>query len=79
MNENNYEEAGEWWAELAKSKDKSTRSKAEYNLALLSELNGDIDAAINWGIKSYYSRYHYQTEVYLKKLQARKETILKSK
>lgn len=79
MNENNYEEAGKWWAELAASKNKKIRSKAEYNLALVNELNGDIDAAIDWCLKSYYSQYRYQTEVYLKKLQARKETIQKSK
>lgn len=79
MNENNYEEAGKWWAELAASKNKKIRSKAEFNLALVNELNGDIDAAIDWCLKSYYSQYRYQTEVYLKKLQARKETILKSK
>lgn len=79
MNENNYEEAGKWWAELAASTNRKIRSKAEFNLALVNELNGDIDAAIDWGLKSYYSQYHYQTEVYLKKLQARKETILKSK
>ena len=79
MNENNYEEAGKWWAELASSKNKKIRSKAEFNLALVDELNGDIDAAIEWGLKSYNSQYRYQTEVYLKKLQARKENNLKSK
>lgn len=79
MNENNYEEAGKWWTELAQSKSRKIRSKAEFNLALVNELNGDIDAAIEWGIKSFYTQYHYQTEVYLKKLQERKETIKKTK
>lgn len=77
MNENKIDEAGMYWAELAKSKDRKIRSKAEFNMALVSELNGDIDAAIDWGVKSYYSQYRNQTEIYLKKLQARKETITK--
>ncbi len=75
MNENNYEEAGKYWDELAKSNDKKIRSKAEYNLALISELNGDLDGAIDWGVKSFYSFYRYQTEVYIKKLQVRKKNL----
>lgn len=74
MQENNYEEAEKYWVDLAKSKNKNIRSKAEFNMALISELNGDIDAAINWGLKSFYSTYHRQTEAYLKKLQTRKES-----
>ena len=79
MKENNYDEAGKYWAEMAQSKDKKIRSKAEYNLALISELDGDIDRAIEWGLKSFYSDYRYQTETYLKKLQNRKLTLQKPK
>jgi len=79
MNDNNYEEAGKYWAEMSQSGNKKTRSKAEYNLALISELNGDVDGALEWGLKSFYSYYRYQTEIYLKKLKARKETILTTK
>jgi hypothetical protein len=73
MNENNYEEAAKYWTEIARSKNKKIRSKAEFNLALMSELNGDIDQALEWGLKSFYSYYRYQTEAYLKKLKLRKE------
>ena len=79
MNDSNYEAAGKYWDEMAQSKNKKIRSKAEYNLALVKELNGDIDGAIEWGLKSFYSFYRYQTEAYLKRLQVRKESILKSK
>jgi hypothetical protein len=79
MNESNYEEAGKYWAEMALSKNKKIRSKAEYNLALISELNGDMDGAIDWGLKSYYSYYRNQTESYLKKLKERKESIQKTR
>jgi len=78
MNENNYVEAGKYWAEMAQSKDKKIRSKAEYNLALISELDGDLDGAIDWGLKSFYSYYRHQTETYLKRLQIRKTTLQKT-
>ena len=78
MEENNYAGAAEYWAELAKSKNKNIRSKAEFNMALISELNGNLDSAIEWGLKSFYSYYRNQTEVYLKKLQFRKENQLKT-
>jgi hypothetical protein len=73
INENNYDEASKYWTELAQSKNKKIRSKAEFNLALMSELSGDIDRALEWGLKSFYSYYRYQTEIYLKKLKFRKE------
>lgn len=72
MNENDFEKAANYWEDVAESPNKKIRSKAEYNLALISELNGDIDKAIEYGLKSFYSYYRFQTETYLKKLQARK-------
>ncbi len=78
MSENNYDGAAKYWREMAGSKNKMQRSKAEYNLALISELNGDIDGALDWGLKSFYSYYRYQTEAYLKKLKERKETLQKT-
>jgi hypothetical protein len=78
MNDNNYEEAGKYWNEMAQSTNKKVKSKAEFNLALISELNGDLDGAIDWGLKSFYTYYRYQTETYLKKLNARKETLQKT-
>lgn len=74
ISENKLDEAADYWSEMAQSKNKKIRSKAEYNLALISELNGDIDQAISWGLKSFYSYYRNQTEAYLKKLKAKKET-----
>jgi len=78
MRENKYDEAAKYWREIAGSKNKMLRSKAEYNLALISELNGDLDRALEWGLKSFYSYYRYQTEAYLKKLKERKETLQKT-
>ncbi|MEI8112816.1 MAG: DUF6340 family protein [Bacteroidia bacterium] len=79
MNENNYEEAGKYWNEMAQSTNKKVKSKAEFNLALISELNGDLDGAIELGLKSFYTYYRFQAETYLKKLKIRRETLLKTK
>lgn len=72
INENKTEEAKAFWMEKAQSTNKKIRSRAEYNLALASELEGDVDQAIEWGLKSFYTQYDYRTEVYLKKLRALK-------
>jgi len=79
MSENKYDDAAKYWSEMAKSTNKKTRSKAEFNLALISELNGNIDQAIEYGLKSFYSHYRFQTETYLKKLEARKKELQKAK
>ncbi len=76
MNENRTAEAKAFWLEKAQSTNNKTRARAEYNLALASELDGNIDQAIEWGLKSFYSHYQHQTEVYLKKLKALKESKL---
>lgn len=76
MNENNIEGAKAFWKEKAQSTNKKTKSRAEYNLALASELEGNIDEAIEWGLKSYNTFYHYQTELYLKKLDALRDSTL---
>ena len=78
MSENKYDDAARYWAEMAKSGNKNTRSKAEFNLALISELNGNIDQAIEYGLRSFYSHYRFQTESYLKKLEARKKALQKA-
>jgi len=78
MNEQKYDDAGQYWTEMARSTNKKIRSKAEYNLALISELNGDLDKAIEFGLKSFYSFYRYQTQTYLKKLEARKLALQKT-
>jgi hypothetical protein len=75
---NDFVQAEKYWQDIAQSKNAKIRSKAEFNLALISELNGDLDKAIEYGLKSFYSQYRYQTELYLKRLQARKEVLNKT-
>ena len=74
VSKNRIDEAKAYWLEKAKSTNKKIRGRAEYNLALANELAGNIDQAIEWGLKSFYSNYQHQTEVYLKKLKAIKES-----
>ena len=53
------------------------RSKVEYNLALAAEMKNDFDLAIEWGVKSFKSRYSKPAEVYLKTLDLRKKQMEK--
>jgi hypothetical protein len=65
---NKWEEAAAIWSKFATVNSKTTRSKVEFNLALAAEMNGDPDLAIEWGLKSFKTRYTKVTEDYLKML-----------
>ena len=71
--ENKWKEAGEIWQKYSGTSSKSVRSKVEYNLALVAEMNNDFDLAIEWGIKSFKTKYSKPAEVYLKTLDQRKK------
>lgn len=73
LNENKTEQAKAFWSRKVQSTNKKLKSRAEFNLALANELEGNIDQAIQWGLKSYYTHYERRTEVYLKKLKTIKE------
>jgi len=72
-----WESAYNYWLPIAESRNKTLRSKVEFNLALASEMLDDIDLAIEWAKKSYYSVYRQQTESYLTKLANRKKYLQK--
>ncbi|HLN74027.1 MAG TPA: DUF6340 family protein [Prolixibacteraceae bacterium] len=76
MDENKTDEARDYWMQMAQSDKKKIKGRAEYNLALASELDGDLDQATEWALKSYNTYYQYQTELYLKKLDAKKASKL---
>jgi hypothetical protein len=76
MDENKIEEAREYWMQMAQSDKKKIKGRAEYNLALASELDGDLDKAMEWALKSYNTYYQHQTEIYLKKLDDKKASNL---
>lgn len=74
-NDNKWQEAYDYWLQYATSAKKSIKSKAEFNLALASEMLGDIDSAIEWANKSYYTKYMQQTQNYLLTLKKRQEIL----
>ncbi|NEW82586.1 MAG: hypothetical protein GZ094_09510 [Mariniphaga sp.] len=74
---NKWEEAAAIWEKHASNSSKKIRSKVEYNLALASEMNGDLDLAIEWGLKSFKSKYSKAIEVYLKTLDNKRIAQLK--
>ena len=74
MNENKLDEAKAYWLEKAQSTNKKIKGRAEYNLAVYYELEGNIDQAISWGLKSFYTYYQYRTEVYVKRLKTLKDS-----
>jgi hypothetical protein len=76
IRENNWAVAYDHWQELlTKTNSKSVKSKLEYNLAIASEMIGNLDEAAQWATKSYQTQYRKQTENYLYQLKNRKQTI----
>ena len=74
---NKWEEATAIWTKYTAIPSKTIRSKVEFNLALAAEMNGDIDLAIEWGLKSFKTRYAKAIEVYLKTLDNKRLAQLK--
>jgi hypothetical protein len=75
---NKWEEATELWMKYAEVSSKSLRSMIEYNLALAAEMTGDLDRAIEWGVKSLKTKYSGFTELYLKYLVDRRSAMAKA-
>ncbi len=76
---NRMAERGDWysavvkWTEIAeKTKSKTLKSKVQLNIALGYEILGDIDSAIDWGLKSYETMFRPLTYEYLEILKRRK-------
>lgn len=66
---NKWEEAAAIWTKYASVYSGTIKSKIEFNLALAAEMNGDIGLAIEWGLKSFKTRYTNTIDVYLKTLE----------
>lgn len=50
----NWLEAAEIWKKNVVNKNKRIAAKSMFNLALANEINGNIDAAIDWTVKSFH-------------------------
>ena len=76
IKENNWQAAYDYWQNLyAKSTKKAIKSKLEYNLAIASEMQGDILGAAEWAKKSYITQYRIQTDNYFEILKKRIKVI----
>ncbi|MCX6239538.1 MAG: DUF6340 family protein [Bacteroidia bacterium] len=71
IKKNKWQEAAVIWNKYAAIPSKSIRSKVEFNLALASEMNGDLDMAMQWCGKSIKTNYSLDKKVYLSALAQR--------
>lgn len=67
----NWVGAGELWLKHTENKKRKIAGRACYNMAILGEINGDLDAAITWAQKAY--------ENYNNKLALRYVNVLKNR
>lgn len=73
---NNWHSAYDYWHKMLTSENsKSLKSKLEYNLAVASEMIGDINGAAEWATKSYKTQYRQQTDTYLLQLKQRVKSL----
>ena len=79
IQQNKWKEAAEIWEKYAHLPSRSLRGKVEFNLALAAEMENNFDLALEWGLKSFKSRYSMAVEVYLKQLDARKKQFEKER
>jgi hypothetical protein len=49
----NWDGAGELWLKQTESRKRKIAGRACYNMAILGEINGDLDGAITWAQKAY--------------------------
>lgn len=75
ISESNWEQLTTYWQPFTENKNRNIRSKAEFNMALSSELDGRIDDAITWATKSFLTSFRNQTDLYIKKLKSRKSEL----
>jgi len=73
---NEWDTAMALWKETLKTTNsKSTKSRAEFNIAVAYELQGELEEAISWALKSYETMYRQITYDYLEILKRRKYTL----
>ncbi len=68
INNNDWKEAENIWMNFANDASSGLRSQIQFNLALASEMNGDLNGAIQWAEKSFKSKYSKIAEEYIKLL-----------
>lgn len=78
----NWAEAAKMWKTYATNSNKSISAKCKFNMGLYCEMEGNLDAAIEWVVESYYvfeqkNEQHYLNCMeYIRILSQRKQDIL---
>jgi len=78
---NQWLEAAEIWKRNVNNKNKKIAAKSMYNMALVCEMNGELDAAMDWAVKSYHTfgnkneTHAYNCKEYIKIIAQRKLDI----
>lgn len=70
----NWDGAGELWLKDTSSRKRKVAGRACYNMAILGEINGDLDGAIKWAQKAYEDYNNKLALEYLNKLRYRKQS-----
>lgn len=69
----NWDGAGELWLKETSSRKRKIAGRACYNMAILGEINGDLDVAISWAQKSYENYNNKLALQYVNQLKYRKQ------
>jgi hypothetical protein len=72
----NWDGAAELWKLETENSKPKVVGRAMYNMAIINEINGDLDAAINWASKAYADYENKLALDYLRILKNRKATQL---
>ncbi len=73
-NTRNWDGAGELWLIETKNPKRKIAGRACYNMAILNEINGDIDKAMEWAQKSYENYNNKLALQYVNMLRYRKKS-----
>jgi len=68
----NWDGAGELWLKETNNPNSTIAGRACYNMAIISEINGDLDKAIQWAQKAYENNNNKLALGYIRLLQDRK-------
>jgi hypothetical protein len=71
----NWNEAAQLWQQETNNPDRKVAGRACYNMAIISEINGELDAAIGWAQKSYENYNNRLALTYVNILKNRKVSM----
>lgn len=72
----NWEGAAELWPTQTGNPDRKIAGRAAYNMAIISEIRGDLDAAIDWSRMAYEDYGDKRALAYVRLLQDRQDRLV---